>query len=120
MTLDRRVTGTPLGPLAACVTGTLEWNGARQTVGLAWAWERYSGDLYAKPGPNPADQRLVRVADNPDEVRLRTTLDWTRQSAPSGLRTTIRLGHEHVTRRFDFTERNRSNFLAQVSVAYVW
>jgi len=119
MTLDRRVMGTPLGPLAAGVTGTLEWNGAHQTVGMAWAWERYSGDQYAKPGPDPEDQQLVRVADNPDEVRLRTALDWTRQSALGGLRTTVRLGYEHVT-RFDFTDRNRSNFLAQASVGYVW
>ena len=119
MTLDRRVMGTPPGPLAAGVTGTLEWTGARQTVGMAWAWERYSGDQYAKPGPNPADQKLVRVADNPDEVRVRTTLDWTRRPALSSLRTTVRLGYEHVT-RFDFTERNRSNFLAQVSAGYVW
>lgn len=90
------------------------------------AWERYAGDEYSE---NPQSRRFARVADNPDEIRLRTTLEWTRRPARAGagvgtvvrtgVRTTLRLGYEQVT-RFDFTDRNRSNLLAQVAVGYAW
>ncbi|MDP2958872.1 MAG: capsule assembly Wzi family protein, partial [Longimicrobiales bacterium] len=116
MALDRRVLGTPVGPLGAGIQGGVTWNGSTQTVQMGGAWERYAGDLYEE---DPESHRFLRIADNPDEVRVRTTLDWTRVPAPTGVRTTVRLGYEHVT-RFDFTKANRSNFLAQVSVGYVW
>lgn len=119
LTLDRRILGSPLGPLAAGVTGGVDWTGARDRVSASGAWERYSSDAYeVRVDPN---WRWVRTTDNPDEIRLRTTVDWTRHPAAGapGVRTHLRLGYEHVT-RFDFTDRNRANFLAQVGVAYVW
>ena len=60
----------------------------------------------------------TRTADNPDEIRLRAIVDWTRDHPGSDFRTSVRLGYEHVT-RFDFTDRNRSNYLAQVRLAWV-
>ncbi|MDP2956709.1 MAG: capsule assembly Wzi family protein [Longimicrobiales bacterium] len=118
MTVDRRVIGSPLGPLGTGFQGGVDWTDGSQTISWNAAWERYSGDNYGD-GVDKSYLDWVRLADNPDEVRIRTTLDWTRQAALSGLRTTVRLGYEHVT-RFDFTDRNRSNFLAQVGVGYVW
>lgn len=118
-TLDRRVIGSPLGPLGAGVSGALAWNGTGDVVEVGAAWERYSGDRYQKPeGPGWA-QRLVRVEDNPDEIRLRATLDWERAPRVRGLRTSVRLGYERVT-RFAFTDQSRSNFLAQVGVGWSW
>jgi hypothetical protein len=116
-TLDRRVMGSPLGPLATGVRGGLDRTGPRDRVSLSGAWERYSGDEYVDREPGPL--RWIRASDNPDEIRFRATLDWVRAPAVTGLRTTARLGWEHVT-RFDFTDRNRSNFLAQVGVGWVW
>ncbi len=117
ITLDRRVLGSPLGPLSAGVVGGLDWNGPADRVSVAGAWERYQGDTYAVM--RDPDWRWARVEDNPDEIRVRATLDWARKPAVTGLRTTVRLGYEHVT-RFDFTDRNRSNLLAQVGVGWVW
>jgi hypothetical protein len=116
MALDRRIMGTPLGPLGTGVQGGLVWNGPTETLELGAAWERYSGDAYEE---EPEWHTFPRVADNPDEIRVRTTLDWIRQPAVPGLRTTVRLGYEHVT-RFDFTERSRSDFIAQVGVGWGW
>ena len=83
------------------------------------AWERYAGDEYAD-GPDRPDTDWIRAADNPDEIRLRALVDWTRRSdGITGLRTSVKLGYEYVT-RFNFTDENRSNFLVQVSAGYVW
>ncbi|HSW31578.1 MAG TPA: capsule assembly Wzi family protein [Longimicrobiales bacterium] len=117
LTLDRRIIGSPLGPLAAGFTAGTDWTGARDRVSLSGAWERYSRDRWAVI--RAPDWHWFRTADNPDEIRVRGTVDWAREPAATGLRTTVRLGYEHVT-RFDFTDRNRSNFLAQVGVGWVW
>ncbi len=54
-----------------------------------------------------------------DEIRKRITVDWTRFADGGGVETSIRLGYEHVT-RYAFSDENRSNFLAQVKVGYIW
>ncbi len=118
LTLDRRIIGSPLGPLGTGIQGGLDWTGTKDRVSLGAAWERYSSDRYSDD-PDTSGLDWVKVADNPDEIRVRTTLAWTREAARPGLRMTVRLGYEHVT-RFDFTDRNRSNFLAQVGLEYVW
>lgn len=115
LTLDGRVIGSTMGPLAARMSGGLEWTGSRSHLALAAHWERYSGDHWI----NGHEAGFIRSADNPDEIRLRTTLDWTRHPDITGLRTTVRLGYEHVT-RFDFTDKNRSNFMVQVRAEYLW
>lgn len=117
MTLDGRILGSPLGPLATGLTLGADWTGRSDWVSLSGAWERYQGDTY-HDDPSPGTD-WVRTADNPDEIRLRTTLEWTRQAEVTGLRTSVKLGYEHVT-RFDFTDQNRNNFLVQVSAGYVW
>jgi hypothetical protein len=118
LAVDRRVLGSPLGPLGTGFEGGLDWTGLRDRWSVAAAWERYQGDTYYDPQDDEG-LRFVRIADNPDEIRVRTTLDWIRETARPGVRITVRLGYEHVT-RFDFTDRNRSNFLVQVGVGYVW
>jgi hypothetical protein len=117
LTLDRRVLGDPMGPLATGWQMGVDWNGAQQTLSVMGAWERYSGDDYCRC----LSDGFVwdREADNPDEIRLRTMVTWTRSPAETPVRTILRLGHERVT-RFDFTDRNRSNFMAQFRVGYVW
>jgi hypothetical protein len=58
------------------------------------------------------------LADNPDENRLRAIVDWTREHSDSGLRTSVRLGYEHVS-RFNFLDQDRSNYLAQVRMTWL-
>lgn len=115
MTLDRRVLGSPLGPLGTGWEGGLRWSGSENVLQFVGTWERYAGDTYHSEGAI-----RVRTADNPDEIRLRATADWTRTSnGATGLRTQVKLGYEHVT-RFNFTDQSRNNFLVQVSAGYVW
>ncbi len=117
MALDGRVLGSPAGPLTTAAQGGVTWNGPRETVALTGAWERYAGDRYALQDDQWAE--WLRTTDNPDEIRLRATLDWERAPSVTGLRTSVRLGYEHVS-RFAFTDRSRSNFLAQVGVGWRW
>jgi len=122
LTLDRRVIGDFMGPLATGFQGGVDWRGQRDRVlGLA-AWERYSGDDW-RQGRNDAGEQgsndWQRLADNPDEIRLRTIVEWTRFPAVTGFQTTLRLGYEHVS-RFNFTEADRSNVMVQLESGYVW
>ena len=122
LTLDRRVIGDFMGPLATGFQGGVDWTGQRDRIrGLA-AWERYSGDEWWVGRLDPQDHLTTdwqRHADNPDEVRLRTIVEWTRFPAGTGFQTTLRLGYEHVS-RFNFTEADRSNVLVQLEAGYVW
>jgi hypothetical protein len=85
-------------------------------IEIKGVWEQYSGDDWVT-GPN-VSAFYVRTSDNPDEIRLRATLDWSRDLEGTDFRTTVRLGYEHVT-RFNFTDENRSNYLAQVKLAWI-
>lgn len=115
LTVGRRLIGDPMGPLATSWRGGLDWRGRFDVVSFAGTWERYSGDDWAFPTDGLPRRR---TADNPDEIRLRATVDWTREHAGSELRTSVRLGYERVT-RFNFTDQNRSNYLAQIQVAWL-
>ena len=123
LTLDRRVIGDFMGPLATGVQGGVDWRGQRDRVLGHAAWERYSGDDWFV-GPIDPEQRDLgwdwqRLADNPDEIRLRTIVEWTRFPAATGWQTTLGLGYEHVS-RFNFTEADRSNVLVQLEAGYIW
>lgn len=115
LTLDDRLIGDPLGPLATGweVGGTL--HEPNQTMSFSWNWERYSGDLFRRRGLD----NWERVADNPDEIRVRFEADWSRGMGLAGVNTGVRLVYEHVT-RFNFTDANRNNLLLHVRVAYRW
>ena len=89
---------------------------------MTGAWELYSGDDWHVgriPGGGLWDWDWTLLADNPDEIRKRITVDWTHLADGGGVETSIRLGYEHVT-RYAFGDENRSNFLAQVKVGYIW
>ena len=115
LTVGGRLIGYAIGPLATSWQGGLDWRDRFDVVSVAGAWERYSGDDWAMPkGEIPRR----RTADNPDEIRLRAIVDWTREHVGSDQRTSVRLGYERVT-RFNFTDQDRSNYLAQVSLAWL-
>jgi hypothetical protein len=116
LTLDRRVFGSPLGPLAAALQGGGAWTGQRTQMSITGAWERYSGDDY-EALQSPIN--YVRTADNPDEVRLRMTAEWARSDERSRLTTRIKLGYESTT-RFAFTENNRANVSLQAGLGWAW
>jgi hypothetical protein len=115
LTVDRRVFGYPMGPLATSLQVGLDWRGRSHIVSLAGAWEDYSGDDWTFPTDGSP---WIRSADNPDEVRLRAVVDWTREQAGSDMRTSVRLGYEHVA-RFNFADQDRSNYLAQIRVEWL-
>jgi hypothetical protein len=120
-TLDGRLLGDALGPNASGVSVQTGWTGPRSGLRLRLDWERYSGDDYTLariPGGGTWDLDWYRTADNPDEVRARATLGYSRFAA-RGWETSARLGFERVT-RFDFSDSNRSNALAEVTLRYVW
>jgi len=123
LTLDGRVLGDALGPNGAAVRGSLSWNGPRDRVTAAGAWERYSGDdwqLAQVPGGDPWEWDWYHIADNPDEVRSRLTLDWTRAGTrPGALETSVRLGLERVS-RWAFGPSDRTHALASVRLGYRW
>ncbi len=116
LTLDRRVLGSPLGPLATAFHGGVGWTGPRDRVSLTGAWERYHGDDYMAL-QEPLRWRVEQ--DEADEIRLRTIVEWMRTPLEGALSTRVRLGYEHVD-RFDFGTEARSNFLAQVSAEWRW
>jgi len=123
LTLDARVIGDALGPNASSVQGGADWTGSNFAIAFGAAFERYSGgDLRVlRIGPYTVSDNYswIPVADNPDEIRKHITAEWTRFPDHTGLRTTLRLGYEHVT-CFNFTEENRSNFLVQLKLDYLW
>ncbi len=123
LTLDDRVIGDALGPHASSVQGGIDWTGPESRISVGGFWECFSGDdmfLGDRLGDQSfSDYTWVTLADNPDEIRKRITAEWTRFPDHTGLRTTLRLGYEHVT-RFNFTEQNRSNFLVQFKLDYLW
>ncbi len=116
LTLDRRVLGSPLGPLGTGIQAGVDRTGARGTLSLGAAWERYSGDTYRNP--DDGESWRFRVADNPDEIRVRGTVAWEGHAA-RGFRTGARIGWERVT-RFALDPASRSNVMAQVRLAYAW
>lgn len=115
LTVDDRVFGDPLGPLASSWQSGIAWTGAKDILQIDLFREIYSGDDWENEG---TPFRWVRVKDNPDEIRFRIVTDWTRNHAASDLQTSVRLGYEHVT-RFDFTDVNRWNYVAQVRFTWV-
>ena len=122
LTLDGRVLGDALGPNAWSVKGGVDRTGRDSRLSVTGAWELYSGDDWYVgpiPGGGPWDWDWTLLADNPDEIRKRITVDWTLFPDGSGIEKSIRLGYEHVT-RYAFSDENRSNFLAQVKVGYIW
>ncbi|MCH2474779.1 MAG: capsule assembly Wzi family protein, partial [Gemmatimonadetes bacterium] len=115
LTVDDRVFGDPLGPLASSWQSGIAWTGTEDILQVELFREVYSGDDWENAG---TPFQWVRVTDNPDEIRFRIITNWTRNHEMSDLQTSVRLGYEHVT-RFDFTDVNRSNYMAQVQFTWV-
>lgn len=116
MTLDRRVLGSPLGPLAIAFQGGATWAGKNTRLSFTGAWEQYPNDQY---GYDTGTTTYFRTVDNPDEIRLRTTAEWVREDPLSRLTTRVKLGYEGTT-RFAFTEQNRSSVLLQAGMGWTW
>ena len=121
LTVDGRILGSPLGPLANSVRGGVDWTGADHRISWQVAREQYEPDRWANVGFDGSSStwNWERVEDNPDEVRLRSTVRWSRAPTLTGLRTELRVGVERVT-RFDFGEADRTNALAQLRLEYRW
>jgi hypothetical protein len=115
LTVDDRVFGDPLGPLSHSWQSGIAWTGTEDILQVELFREVYSGDDWENES---TPFRWVRVKDNPDEIRFRIITNWTRNHKTSDLQTSVRLGYEHVT-RFDFTDANRSNYMAQVRFTWV-
>jgi hypothetical protein len=120
LTVDNRVLGDPLGPLANSWQVGIDWLGANNTFRLELSREGYSGDDWVNDDWQNEVGRFQwsRSSDNPDEIRLRIMADWAYDKIANDLRTYIRVGWETVT-RFNFTDMSRQNYLAQVQFAWV-
>ncbi len=117
LTEDRRVFGSPLGPLASAIRGGAQYVLPRGVIAMNGAWEQYSGDTWTGTSLKSAYAPSV---DNPEETRARATIDWIQDHRTSGLfRTTLRAGVERVV-NFNFTSQSRTNFLAQAGIEWVW
>ena len=115
LTVDDRVVGDPLGPLSNSWQSGIAWTGSDDILQAELFREVYSGDDWEN---EDTPFRWVRVKDNPDEIRYRIITSWTRNHKASELQTSVRLGYEHVT-RFDFTNENRSNYIAQLRFTWI-
>ena len=115
LTVDGRVLGDPLGPLSNSWQSGIAWTGTENILQVELFREVYSGDDWENEG---TPFQWVRVKDNPDEIRFRIITNWTRNHKASELQTSVRLGYERVT-RFNFTDVNRSNYMAQVQFTWV-
>jgi len=117
LTLEGRTLGSPLGPSGSGGDLQAEWVGTDQVFKFTGALERYSGDDF-RGRPHPVGGR-VRIANNPDELRARATLEWIRGGLDSGFQTAIRVGAEQVT-RWAYTDSDRTNVLGELGVRYRW
>jgi len=115
MAINNQVIGNALGPLAHSLQSGVGWTGREDILKLELFHEVYSGDDWENEG---TPFRWMRVKDNPDEVRLRLVTAWSRNHGAANLQSTVQLGYEHVN-RFDFTDMNRSNYLAQVYFTWI-
>ncbi len=116
LTLDGRILGDPIGPLAGGASAGVDWTGPGSRLSVTGAWERYYGDAYVtRSGTN-----TVRTADGPDETRTRLTVDWTTDPGPSRLFTRLRLGIEHVDQFRSTPGHARNNGMVQAQVGWRW
>ena len=116
LTLDRRVIGDALGPLARGLVVGVDRRGSAHTAAASLAWERYSNADFYVAGTT-GNFAWIRTLDRPDEIRMRAVADWTADPGPRRLAPSVRLAWERVT-RFAFTPDPRTNFLAQVRFDY--
>ena len=119
MTLDGLVMGNPLGPMASGFSARFLWAGMANTIAITGARDLLSGDIYQHNGLEAADFRLVLIEDNPDEIRWRGMVEWSRSRIGRGLRPSVQLGYERVT-LFDFTDEDRSNLMVNFTLSYRW
>jgi hypothetical protein len=119
LTLDRRVIGDALGPLARSVAGGMGWRGSLHSLAVGAAWERYSnGDFYEQI-PDDGVFAWERTRDAPDETRERLTFDWRHEPGPARVGVGARLALERAT-TFDFRPTRRSNAMLQLRLDYRW
>ena len=104
-----------MGPLSNSWQSGIAWTGTEDILQVELFREVYSGDDWENEG---TPFQWVRLKDNPDEIRFRIITNWTRNHKASELQTSVRLGYERVT-RFNFTDVNRSNYMAQVQFTWV-
>ena len=119
VTLDQRVMGAFLGPMATGWEVGVDWNATDDQLSFSGAWERYRGDEYRNNGLGGKRFRWDLWSDNPDEIRVRLEGQWLRRPNAAGFYTQIRVGYERVT-RFAFTDDGRSNAMVQAKVGWFW
>ena len=119
LTLDRRLIGDALGPLATGLAAGIEWRGVAGLAMLSGAWERYSGADHYDQVSSDGRFAWVRLTDESDEIRVRVTGEWTADLGPRRVTPGVRIAYERVT-RFAFTSDARAHLLAQARLDYRW
>jgi hypothetical protein len=117
LTVDGRVIGDALGPLARALAGGVDWRGSAHQLALGLAWERYSGGDFYENSQGDKTFAWERTRDAPDEGRARVSVDWTRAASPGRVGVGARVAYERVS-AFDFTPSRRSNAMAQLRLDY--
>jgi hypothetical protein len=116
-TLHHVMTGDPLGPDAQGAYANLDWSGsAYSRLGVQFALERRSGDLYAfTPEPHYGFRRTYL---SPREWQGRVLGTWQLLPKRNRLGLLTQLGYER-TRNFDFVAGDDLNgFMGRIGLEY--
>jgi hypothetical protein len=113
-TVDRMIIGDPLGPRARGAYGMLDVLGGHGSLGLDFAYEDRSGNLYGSTTTttDDSDFRFVIIGRNPAERRWRATSSAVLGSRSDRLAYTLRTGAERVE-NFGHVKGWRTNWLLQ-------
>lgn len=111
-TLNNFLIGDNLGPDAMGVYLISHWDlDPQHLFGFRAAFENRSGDIWTVD--DPFQFNFIKVADFPDENRLRFVSDWLYRMKELPMELRLALGYERVW-NFDYTAgSNRNNFLGE-------
>jgi hypothetical protein len=113
VTLNRFILGDNLGPDAYGIYLTTNWDiDPRNLFTFEEAFESRSNDIWAVGDPNAFS--FVKVQDNPDERRYRTSATWLHRFDPFPLLVKMQAAYERVE-NFNFVlGDSKNNFLGEL------
>jgi len=117
-TLNRFLMGDNLGPNAWGLYGTVNWDvDPSNLLSFHGAFESRSSDLWTVVDPG-GEFIFTKVADGPEERRLRGRVEWLHRVQGFPLQVRAQLAYERA-QNFNFVAGNdRNNFLGEVGLRF--